>query len=1264
MERSFQGKALVILLLLTVTFFNIPDQSAQTVHVQSSWATRWTACTPTPKQGGYGEAVAWDGTYVYIVRCRIVTEMVYFWRYNPEADMWLSLSTPYVDGENTGIFRTGTALAWDGAGYIYALAGARYTDSDRRLFLRYSISSDQWEIMSNTPAPQGAGDALCWSNYDKKFYALLGSREHGTSFACYDPSSDIWTLKSDPVGGTEDGASLVSCEGRYIYALRGEYYETVPCSDFWRYDIETDSWTTIEPVPDLGGVGDGGSLLWVGNFMLDEADYIYALGGGSCYEDPGFGSYRYSISNKLWEVLEHIPYPVGYYVGNRLGFAGDSIYCWQGTPSTWEGGGNRFCAYPLVEFEFLSSTELTLLPSTFEISPGDSVILKATLTSDGTPLDGKPITFIALAGTVNPLIGKTDSNGQVEVAYTAPPLETSTTITAAFAGDINYRGSTASSSGTVVKAPTTLSIDPSTFTVLSEASVTLTATLTSNGQPLPGKLIEFLAIPGTVSPNVGTTDLEGMVRATYTAPVVNVPIPVKITATFLGDLKYKASSVTSSGTIEAVPLLPTITIQGAAFCMPESITNYVSQYTAEIPEEVQKILPLPIPSTAFILATKQNLSLVLADQSDKGIASVEGWILPGDIKLNGISLSVILARNLSFNKEGKPTTVGEILANPKNYELELVKLVAFRKQVSILYDPDDGSEVEVPVTTGYVTEEREKVIELMRESIRKGGELIKSPNGSFVKDLLRTEQTRLPVFNFEYEYWIDCQAETNGIVLTPYARILDMLQRIVPIGELIQLEELPILYDVKTSLVYENVSSVREINENPEEYIGKVIGLSSNGFGGAISVQEAIKIVATIPVDVLLEGMEAWDVLSVPPETEELLIMVGASNIHQDEVFSEVDGQFKYVGRIISAREIDESLPAERLALVIYQRQKIGEIDYEMLAEAVKEEVRDRVQEVYFVLTNFMEEQPPSVIPIKPPIRVVNPIRLIIVETPEDLPMIVMIARKAQFTVGTVTPETPVSLELENSSISKIEMKLAEIQWHVNITIEKLEEKPTDLPEPSALAWAYHEISVNIPDYVIESARVNFWVLKEWLRTHGAVQENVTLLRYYAIGWDSLVTEVTGENLTHVHYVATSPGFSTFAITAPFPPLQVTAQLSPETATQGETVTISAMVKDLVENPIEGATVAATIGDLEDLIVLSDQGDGSYQGIIDTSGWMEGTYPVVVTAQKEGYESAQTGMTLTVKAAVPWTLYGGIVTIIVIATVVAVFYKIKQKRLS
>ena len=203
--------------------------------------------------------------------------------------------------------------------------------------------------MTDTPHAQGAGDAITWSGYDDQICALLGSKGHGTAFACYNISTNSWNAFSFNPSWTviDDGASLVWTGGEYLYALRGEWQETVPCLDFARYHIPSKACEDMSSIPEIEGVGDGGSLLWINEYP----DYIFALGGGSCLEDPGYNFYRYSISSNDWEQLDPIPCPVGYYVGNRLGFADGHIYYWQGAPTTekWICGGDAVYMFELPE---------------------------------------------------------------------------------------------------------------------------------------------------------------------------------------------------------------------------------------------------------------------------------------------------------------------------------------------------------------------------------------------------------------------------------------------------------------------------------------------------------------------------------------------------------------------------------------------------------------------------------------------------------------------------------------------------------------------------------------------------------------------------------------------------------------------------------------------------------------------------------------------------------------------------------------------------
>lgn len=117
--------------------------------------------------------------------------------------------------------------------------------------------------------------------------------------------------------------------------------------------------------------------------------------------------------------------------------------------------------------------------------------------------------------------------------------------------------------------------------------------------------------------------------------------------------------------------------------------------------------------------------------------------------------------------------------------------------------------------------------------------------------------------------------------------------------------------------------------------------------------------------------------------------------------------------------------------------------------------------------------------------------------------------------------------------------------------------------------------------------------------------------------------------------------------------LHVTLELSTDTATQGDIITVSAEVKDLDENPIEGATVNATLG--HKTIYLSDEGSGNYQGNIDIFDIDEGTYPVTVMAEKEFCEPSQNAEMLTVEADVTWILNVVLVIGVVIIALVVVY---------
>lgn len=223
-------KALIGLLFLAVTSSGLAigdDTSGATTY--SVLEGNWVIKTDAPIAGGYGEAVVSTATNIYVARCLYASSDPEFWCYDPDVESWEMMNTSCL---STGAFRNGAAMTWDYDDHIYALFGGRYGDGNRTLFYRYSLSNDRWERLADTPNGQGAGDAITWSGYDGHVYAMIGSNARKTVFArC---SQDSWeTLAFNPNWTfTDDGASLVWTGGEYLYALRGEYDEHIPNSDF------------------------------------------------------------------------------------------------------------------------------------------------------------------------------------------------------------------------------------------------------------------------------------------------------------------------------------------------------------------------------------------------------------------------------------------------------------------------------------------------------------------------------------------------------------------------------------------------------------------------------------------------------------------------------------------------------------------------------------------------------------------------------------------------------------------------------------------------------------------------------------------------------------------------------------------------------------------------------------------------------------------------------------------------------------------------
>ncbi|MEO0077769.1 MAG: FlgD immunoglobulin-like domain containing protein [candidate division WOR-3 bacterium] len=132
-------------------------------------------------------------------------------------------------------------------------------------------------------------------------YALRG--KNSPDFWRYDIERDSWEMReSIPMYGragskrrVKEGGTLVAAPDGRLYATKGR------CHEFWRYDVARDSWTQMADVPGANKKpGWGAAACCI--TLCDDSKWVYFLRGSNTCE-----FYRYSISGDSWHRLADAP---------------------------------------------------------------------------------------------------------------------------------------------------------------------------------------------------------------------------------------------------------------------------------------------------------------------------------------------------------------------------------------------------------------------------------------------------------------------------------------------------------------------------------------------------------------------------------------------------------------------------------------------------------------------------------------------------------------------------------------------------------------------------------------------------------------------------------------------------------------------------------------------------------------------------------------------------------------------------------------------
>ena len=210
-----------------------------------------------------------------------------------------------------------------------------------------------WHEVAHVPLQPGnkdvkGGGSLVTMAATGRIYALKGDKTY--DFFSYDAVHDSWTSRASVPPGNDkpvsDGGTLASDGSRFIFATKGNNTRS-----FYKYDIVLNRWTELDSVP-LGvsnkKVKGGASAAFVSG---TDADYVYLLKG---YKSE---FYRYDVVHDSWTTLE--PAPTG--GGEKYDKGSFIVYNGAGTIYVHQSKYHKMYAFDLASMRWLT-TELQAMP--------------------------------------------------------------------------------------------------------------------------------------------------------------------------------------------------------------------------------------------------------------------------------------------------------------------------------------------------------------------------------------------------------------------------------------------------------------------------------------------------------------------------------------------------------------------------------------------------------------------------------------------------------------------------------------------------------------------------------------------------------------------------------------------------------------------------------------------------------------------------------------------------------------------------------------
>jgi N-acetylneuraminic acid mutarotase len=261
----------------------------------------WTVLmTSMPAYPMASSSLAYDGgRYIYTTGWSV--GYLHLFRYDIVLNSWEELADPPPVVPGGQPEDVGANVATFSDGYLYLFGGSTLSGSsdhpivDTNAVLRYEVATNSWTRLDDAPRSMSFNPGA--KDDEGGVYIASGV---DTSFYRYDLSTDTWTSLPDSPRVFRGASGAFDPVGSAFYVIWGR--------DLFRYRIGVEPGATPTPTPPGWSIMQPAPVPMQDNAaVFDGSGHLFVTAGRVDLNTPSNGFYRYDIASDTWTTLPPAP---------------------------------------------------------------------------------------------------------------------------------------------------------------------------------------------------------------------------------------------------------------------------------------------------------------------------------------------------------------------------------------------------------------------------------------------------------------------------------------------------------------------------------------------------------------------------------------------------------------------------------------------------------------------------------------------------------------------------------------------------------------------------------------------------------------------------------------------------------------------------------------------------------------------------------------------------------------------------------------------